>query len=129
MRIRKKDGGVIKDIVDTDNVSTVNNISDSLWNKIDVKMNDNSINDPTNAWYAYKAYFENHLSYSKGTKSNLLSYRGYFTDTCDKFDDVGSISGGNFTESSNEGFKKGKKCLQEANGYIFVLIYIMILLL
>ena len=91
MRIRKKDGAVIKDIDATDNVSTVNNIFDSLWNKIDVKMNDNSINDPTNAWYAYKAYFENHLSYSKGTKSNLLSYRGYFNDTCDKFDDVGSV--------------------------------------
>ena len=60
MRIRKKDAGVIKDIVATDNVSTVNNIIDSLWNKVNVKINDKSINDPTNAWYAYKAYFENH---------------------------------------------------------------------
>ena len=109
MRIRKRDAAVIKNIDPTDNVSTVNNIFDSLWNKIDVKMNNNSINDPTNAWYAYKAYFENHLSYSKGTKSNLLSYRGYFNDTCDKFDDVGSVSDGVFTESSNEGFKKRKE--------------------
>ena len=75
MRIRKKDAAVIKDIDPTDNVSTVNNIFDSLWNKVVVKLNDKSINDSTNAWYAYKAYFENHLSYSKSTKSNLLSYR------------------------------------------------------
>ena len=69
-------------------------------NKVDVKINDKSINDPTNSWYAYKSYFENHLSYSKGTKSNLLSYRGYFNDTSEKLDDVGSTS----TESANEGF-------------------------
>ena len=65
MRIRKKDAGVTKDIDDDDNVSTVNNIFDSLWNKVSVKVNDKSIDDPTNAWYAYKAYFENHFSYFK----------------------------------------------------------------
>ena len=91
MRIRKRDAGVDKDIDANYNVSTVNNVFDSLWNTVDVKMNDKSINDPTKAWYAYKAYFENHLSYSKGTKSNLLSYSGYYNDTCEKFDDVGSV--------------------------------------
>ena len=109
MRIKKKVTGVLKDIDANDNISTVNNIFDSLWNKVDVKINDKSINDPTNAWYAYKAYFENHLSYSKGTKSNLLSYRGYFNDTTGKFDDVGSVSSGSLTESSNDGFMKRKK--------------------
>ena len=106
MRIREKDAGVMKDIDANDNVSTVNNIFDSLWNKVDVKMNDKSINDPTNAWYACKAYLENHLSYSKGTKSNLLSYGGYFNDTFGKFDDVGSISNGTLTESSKVRNKK-----------------------
>ena len=78
MRIRKKDdAGVNKDIDANDSVSTVNNIFDSLWEKVVMKLNDKSINDSTNAWYAYKAYFENHLSYSKSPKSNLLSYRGY----------------------------------------------------
>ena len=67
-------------------MSTVNNIFDSLWNRVDVNIIDKSINDPTNAWYAY---FENHLSNSKGTKSNL-SYRGYVNDTCQRFYDVGS---------------------------------------
>ena len=88
MRIRKKVSGVINNIDANDNVSTVNNVFDTLWDKVVVKLNDKTINDSTNAWYAYKAYFENHLSYSKSTKSNLLSYRGYFNDTYDKFDDV-----------------------------------------
>ena len=109
MRIIKKISGIPTNIDSNDNVSTVNNIFDSLWNKVDVKINDKSINDPTNSWYAYKAYFENHLSYSKGTKSNLLSYCGYFNDTCDKLDDVGSYSSGTLTESDNEGFVKRKK--------------------
>ena len=90
MRIRKKVNGEIKDIDDTDYVGPVNNMFDSLWSKVNVKVNDKAINDPTNSWYAYKAYFENHLSYSDGTKTNLLAYRGYINDTCDKFDDVGS---------------------------------------
>ena len=48
MRIRKKDKGVINDIVATDNVSTVNYIFDSLLNKVVVKLNDKSIKDSTN---------------------------------------------------------------------------------
>ena len=91
MRIRKKDVGVVKDIIATDRVSTVNNIFHSLWSKVVVNINDVAINDPTNSWYAYKAYFENHLSYSKGTKANLLDYRGYYNDTCGEFDDVGGV--------------------------------------
>ena len=67
MRIRKKDAGTIKDIVASDNVSTVNNIFDSLWSKVVVTINDVAINDTTNSCYAYKAYFENHLSYHKTT--------------------------------------------------------------
>ena len=50
MRIRKKDAGVIKNIDANDSVSTVNNIFDSLWEKVVVKLNDKSINDSTNAW-------------------------------------------------------------------------------
>ena len=109
MRIRKKVDGVNNDIDANDNVSTVNNVFDSLWGKVIVKLNDKTINDSTNAWYAYKAYFENHLSYSKGTKSNLLSYRGYFNDTHDKFDDVGSALSSPITPSANKGFIERKK--------------------
>ena len=49
------------------------------------------------------------MSYSKGTKSNLLSYRGHFNDTHDKFDDVGDFTSSVFTASGNEGFIERKK--------------------
>ena len=125
MRIRKRVSGVIKDITSTDKVSTVNNIFHSLWSKVVVHLNDVSINDPTNSWYAYKAYFENHLSYSKGTKTSLLAYRGYFNDTCNEFDDVGSVSGGTYTESKNEGFRKRQENFAKVIGYTFVLMCIV----
>ena len=57
MRIRKKDAAVIKDIDPTDNVSTVNNIFDSLWNKIDVKMNNNSINSANTCLVCIQSIF------------------------------------------------------------------------
>ena len=86
MKIRKSAGNVLTNLDKTnDSVSTLNNIFDSLWNRVDVNINDKSINDPTYSWYAYEAYFENHLRYSKGTNSNL-SYRGYFNDTIEQFD-------------------------------------------
>ena len=74
-----------------------------------MKLNDKSINDSTNAWYAYKAYFEKHLSYSKSTKSNLLSYRGYYNDTYDKIDYGGTHLSSTFTESANKGFTDRKE--------------------
>ena len=71
MRIRKKVAGEVENITADDKVNTVNNVFQSLWSKVVVHINDVAINDPTNSWYAYKAYFENHLSYSKGTKASL----------------------------------------------------------
>ena len=35
-----------KDIVATDNVSTINHIFDSLWSEVDFKISDKSIDDP-----------------------------------------------------------------------------------
>ena len=40
----------VENIDANDSVSTVNNIFDSLWEKVVVKLNDKSINDSTNAW-------------------------------------------------------------------------------
>ena len=119
MRIKKNDMGAIKNITTNDNVSTVNNIFHSLWGKVIVHINDVEINDPTNSWYAYKAYFENHLSYSKGTKANLLDYRGYYNDTCKEFDNVGSVSDDVYTESSNEGYVKRKNIFSNSQWVYF----------
>ena len=85
-------------------VSPVNNIFNSLWSAVNVKLNGCDISDPSSKWYAYKAYFENHLSYSTSTKMNILPYKGYIPDSIGKFDDVGDSE--NTTASQNEGFKK-----------------------
>ena len=57
MRIRKKVSGEVENITADDEVSKVNNVFLSLWSKVVVHINDVAINDPTNSWHAYKAYF------------------------------------------------------------------------
>ena len=72
MRIRAKTGNVLSDLVAGAKVSTVNNIFNSLWSSINIQLNDTEITDPSSRWYAFKSYFENHLSYSTPTKENVL---------------------------------------------------------
>ena len=101
MKITKQDGTALTN----EKVAPVNNIFHSLWSKVTVKVNDVDIGDSTSSWYAYKAYLENHLSYSKSAKEKILSYKGYISDTAGKFDDMGTTS----ADSANEGFKKRMK--------------------
>ena len=77
MRIRKKAGNVLSDLPPGEKVSTVNNIFNSLWSSINVQLNETEITDPSSRWYAFKSYFENHLSYSTPTKENVLAFKGY----------------------------------------------------
>ena len=90
MRIRKRNtgDGVLSDL-NAEYVSPVNNVFNSLWASVNTKLNGCEISDPSSKWYAYKAYFENHLSYSSSSKNNILSFKGYVADTAGKFDDVG----------------------------------------
>ena len=102
MRIKKQDSnGLITNLVN-DNVSTVNNIFNSLWASINTKLNGTEISDPTSSWYAYKSYLENHLSYSSSVKKKGLSFKGYVEDTHNELDNLSS-------DSKNEGFQKRKK--------------------
>ena len=108
MRIRKKDT-VNHELsnLNGESVSPVNNIFNSLWSAVNVKLNGCDISDPSSKWYAYKAYFENHLSYSTSTKENILSFKGYIPDSINNFDDVGDTA--NNTASKNKGFEQRKK--------------------
>ena len=72
MRIRKKTGGELSNLPAGEKVSTVNNIFNSLWSSINVQLNETEITDPSSRWYAFKSYFENHLSYSTPTKEMFL---------------------------------------------------------
>ena len=114
MRIGKKDGDKFANLTG-ENVSTVNNIFNSLWSSINVQLNETEITDPSSRWYAFKSYFENHLSYSTPTKENILAFKGYIKDTPGKFDDVGN--GGH--NSSNDGYLKRQKMFEESKWVYF----------
>ena len=108
MCIKKRDSNGVLSNISTDNVSTVNNIFNSLWSSINTKLNGTEISDPTSSWYAYKSYLENHLSYSEATKRNVLSSKGYFQDTANEFDNVN-------TDSKNVGFQSRKYMFRNSN--------------
>ena len=118
MQIKKRnlgDGSLTN--LDGENVSPVNNVFNSLWASVNTKLNGCEISDPSSKWYAYKAYFENHLSYSSSSKNNILSFKGYVTDTATKFDDVGDTV--NSRVSLNEGFVKRKDMFKNSQWVYF----------
>ena len=125
MRIRKKNAGVLENITATEEVSTVNNIFHSLWSKVVVHLNDVAINDPTNSWYAYKAYFENHLSYSKGTKTSLLDYTGFLMIHVTNLMMLGVLVVVHIQNRKMRGLEKDRRILRKVIGYTFVLMCIV----
>ena len=98
-------------------MSPVNNVFNSLWSSVNTKLNGCEISDPSSKWYAYKAYFENHLSYSSPSKNNILSFKGYVADTAGKFDDVGNSAA--TTPSLNDGFVKRKEMFKDSKWVYF----------
>ena len=125
MRIVKDTAGVYSSLAAGENVSTVNNIFNSLWSSVNTQLNGTEITDPSSRWYAYKSYFENNLSYSNSSKENILSSRGYFKDTPEKFDDVGTGS----NASANTGFNDRKKLFEESkweNKLLIVFIFLIL---
>ena len=115
MRIRKKTGNVLSDLPVGTKVSTVNNIFNSLWSSINIQLNDTEITDPSSRWYAFKSYFENHLSYSTPTKENVLAFKGYIKDTPGKYDNIGDDS----NPSTNDGYLKRQKMFEQSKWVYF----------
>lgn len=115
MRIRKNTANVLGNIAVDENVSTVNNIFNSLWSSINVSLNGTEITDPSSRWYSYKSYFENHLSYSSATKEKILSFKGYIKDTPLHFDNVGNAG----NASTNNGYVKRKAMFAESKWVYF----------
>lgn len=118
MRIRKRNlaDGALSNLTG-EHVSPVNNVFNSLWASVNTKLNGCEISDPSSKWYAYKAYFENHLSYSSSSKNNILSFKGYVADTAGKFEDVGDSA--NSVVSKNDGFLKRKEMFKESTWVYF----------
>ncbi len=68
------------DVADATNVSVVNNTLHSLFQQIDVELNDKQMSD-NNTLYAYRAYLQNTLSYSKDVHDSWLRAELYIKDT------------------------------------------------
>lgn len=70
------------DVVDADweKVSTVNNLMHSLFKQIDLEIDGKSISHSPQT-YAYKAYFETLLGFTKDAKDSHLSSVGYYNDS------------------------------------------------
>ena len=84
LRILKADGSGL----DIDNsVGPVNQILHSLWSHIDVYLQQQLVTATTSN-YHYKAYMENLLTYSEGSKHSHLQSQGYYGDTPGFFDDM-----------------------------------------
>ena len=112
MRIRKlKSDGTLENMQAGENIGTINNIFQSLWSQVDLEINGTSITDPSEKWYAYKAYLETLLSYSANTKSILGQSRGWIPDDCSKFEDIGVDS---TNDSTNKGYKTRRSLFAES---------------
>ena len=115
MRIISHNAGVYTKLAPDEKVSTINNIFNSLWSSVNIQLNGTEITDPSSRWYAYKSYFENNLSYSTSSKESILSSRGYFKDTPEKFDDIGSGD----AASLNSGFNTRRELFAKSKWVYF----------
>lgn len=96
-------------------MSVVNNIFNSLWSSINIRLNGTEITDPSSRWYSYKSYFENLLSYSSATKENILSFKGFIKYDPTKFDNVGTAG----AASTNTGYLKRQAMFAESKWVYF----------
>ena len=71
----------------TDKISVVNNFMHSLFEQVQVYINNTPVEN-TNKLYQYKAYLENLLCYGKEAKETLLYNEGWVKDSAGKFDNL-----------------------------------------
>ena len=95
--------------------SVVNNFIHSSISKITYQINDFQMGDTAAKSYAYRAYIDNALSFSRESKQQSLKYHGYIQDTAGKFDDVEKVKNTN----GNDGFKKRSELFCTENYFHF----------
>lgn len=101
IRVRKyDDNGAAVDLVAADKVSLVNFALHSLFQQLDVYVNENLISIASDT-YAYRAYIENMLCYSKEHKKTQLATELYARDTAGKMSDLTGVEA-----TGNKGFVK-----------------------
>lgn len=88
----------------------VNLFLHSMFNQVDVFLNDKMVSVPSNT-YAYRAYLESLLSYGPAAKSSHLTSALYYQDTAGKMDVVDPSSA---DEEANLGLKKRYQFTKES---------------
>ena len=73
-------------IEDTSKVAPINNTIHSLFSQVTVSLKDHNVSQPNSA-YAYRAYIETLLNYSRSAKRTWLQAVGWNIDQPGKFDD------------------------------------------
>lgn len=86
----------------TTHIAPVNNWLHSLFNQLDVYLNQKLVSPPNNT-YAYRAYIETLLNYGPAAKSSHLTSGLWYEDTPHKMD---------ATDSTNKGFAKRQKLVE-----------------
>ena len=77
--------GSVEDITDADHVGGVNLFLHSLFQLVDVSLNDVQVSQSAGT-YAYRAYIESLLSYGPQTKTSQLTAALHYTDTAGNMD-------------------------------------------
>ena len=120
MRImRKVNNMMLMECGQEDDVSCINNYVHSLFNRVDVKLNDTEIGDPSSSPYPYKAHFETLFSYSKSTKEGRLGINGFNKDTANSIDSITTAIDGNIVISNNSAYLGRKNIFRESKWVYF----------
>ncbi len=80
-KITLENGGNVADAVD---ITLCNNVLDSLFNKIEVELNDKQLAD-NNSFYAVRSYMENLLCYSEDAQKTWMRGPLFIKDTAGQF--------------------------------------------
>lgn len=99
-------------------VGPVNNLMHSMFNQVDVFLNQKLVSPPNNA-YAYRAYIETLLNYGPAAKSSHLTSVLWYNDSAGKMDDVGDGNSGLTTRRTVIGTNKTIDLLSHLHCDIF----------
>ena len=91
VKVTKAGGGNIDDAA---NMSIANNLPQTLFQQVNVRLNNIVVNDIANNQYAYKAFIENHYSYGESVKKTTLkACEAYIKDAVGKEEDFAEDTG------------------------------------
>jgi hypothetical protein len=80
MNITKGDGQSMPD--PSKKVGPVNNVLGSLFETLDLKINDNSVSESSDNFYHYRCYLKRLLTFNEDVKLSQYVVSGFITDTC-----------------------------------------------